>query len=303
MFIVESFYNLKKKITKFWCDYFTVEGEYTSLLPDKIYLKKLYKKRLGKELNLKKPEGFTEKLNWLKLYNRRPEYTIMADKYAVRKFISDKIGEEYLIPLIGYWNSPDEIDFSLLPDKFVLKCNHDNGVIICKDKSTLDVDKTKKELSLHLSRDYYKKRREWVYKNIPRKIVCEAYIKDDTCNDLIDYKFYCFDGKVKLVLVATERATSVKFNYFDKDFKPVSFTQGYQKSERKIYKPKNYETMVLLAEKLSMGIPHVRVDFYNIEGKIYFGEMTFFDGAGFEMFEPPQWEKKIGDWITLPKKI
>ena len=190
MKIIEFLYNIKKRIIEFFEKYFTTKGVYTCILPDKIYIKKLYKERTGKTLNLKNPQTFNEKQNWLKLYDRRPEYTMMVDKYKVREYVKEKIGEEYLVPLLGVWDSPDEIDFDSLPNEFVLKCNHDNGVIICRDKSTLDIDAVKRNLADRLKRDYYKKLREWPYKNVDRKIICEKFMENYANNKPLEYKFF-----------------------------------------------------------------------------------------------------------------
>lgn len=302
MFIVERLYNFKKKVFKLYRDYLTVEGQYTSLLPDYIYLKKLYKIRMGKTLNLKSPTTYTEKLNWLKLYDRRPEYIMMVDKYAVRKYIAKTIGEEYLIALIGCWDSIEDIDFSELPHEFVLKCNHDNGVIICKNKEELDIEQVKKELRFHLNRNYYKKAREWVYKNVKRKIICEEFMMDESGTGLIDYKFFCFYGKVEMMFIATGRPQNTRFDYFDREFNHLPFVYGHPNAERQINKPENFERMIEIAEKLSQGIPHVRVDLYNINGRIYFSELTFYDGAGFETFEPECWDEIVGSYLKLPPR-
>ncbi len=276
------------------------------LLPDKLFLKWTFRLYMRQKLDLKHPQTFSEKLQWLKLYNRRPEYTVMVDKYLVRRYIAEKIGEEYLIPLIGVWDSPEEIDFDALPDRFVLKCNHNSGIgmCICKDKSKLDVAKVREELRRGLAQDYYKKWREWPYKDVPRKIICEQYMEDES-GELRDYKFFCFDGKVRAMFVATERSKGddqVKFDFFDSDFQHLPFTQGHPNSPARIEQPKSFEKMKQLAGELSKGFAHLRVDFYEINGRIYFGELTFSHFSGFVPFEPPQWDKTFGDWIELPDK-
>lgn len=306
MFFIEKIYSVKKKVGKLYKDYLTEEGKYTSLLPDKIYLKKLYKKRVGKELDLKNPTTYTEKLNWLNLYDRRPEYTIMADKYAVRKYVAEKIGEEYLVELLGVWDSVEQIDFSSLPDKFVLKCNHDNGVIICTDKKTFDIEKAKKELQWHLERDYYKKCREWPYKNIPRKIICEKYMENDTGKLLIEYKVFCFNGKIKFTQVITDRFTDsgTTFDNYDFSWNYMDMYQGDHCNQKgDIYeKPIFLDDIYAISEKLSKGISHIRIDFNIWNDKIYFGELTFFDSGGFDEFQPEKWAIELGNWIELPKK-
>ena len=309
--MVEKLYNAKKRIVKLYHDYLTIDGTYTSLLPDIIYLKKLYKKRMGIELNLKNPKTFNEKLQWLKLYDRNPEYTKMVDKYEVRDFVKAKIEQKgykcsdvglCFIPILGVWDSVDEVDFSSLPNQFVLKCNHDNGVMICKDKSKLDIEKIKKELEYRLHRNYYKKGREWPYKNVKRRIICETFMQEKNHSGLTDYKFFCFNGKVKSVLIVTDRFDSIKENYYTKDFVRFPFSKGALCSDDIFEKPKTYSLMIRLAELLAESIPHIRIDFYEINQKIYFGEMTLFDGGGFEKFIPEEWDYTFGNWIKLPAK-
>lgn len=277
----------------------------SSLWSDKKYLKILYRINFGKKLNLDNPQTYNEKLQWLKLYNQRPEYTDMVDKIKVKKFVADKIGEEYIIPTLGVWDNPDDIDFDQLPDKFVLKCNHDSGgLCICTDKSALNRDKVIKNLKKGLKRDYYKCLREWPYKNVERKILAEQYMETPD-GDLPDYKFFCFNGEVKAMFIATDRFTpgeETKFDFFDRKFNHLPFENGHPNSKVEIDKPKHFEKMVQLAEKLSEGIPHARIDFYDIDGKIYFGEITFFHWSGFVPFKPEEWDTKFGEWIELPEK-
>ncbi|MBQ5592702.1 MAG: glycosyl transferase [Clostridia bacterium] len=305
MLLIESLYKLKRDLIKFYKKYFTIEGTYTCILPDKIYLKKLYKQRTGKKLNLRNPKTFNEKQNWLKLYDRRPEYTVMVDKYKAREYIAEKIGEEYLVPLLGVWDSPDEIDFDALPNEFVLKCNHDNGVIICRDKSRLDIEKTKEELRYRLSRDYYKKLREWPYKKIKRKIVCEKYISEIDSDCLTDYKFHCFNGIPQYMYVVTTQNNETYLDYFDMSYKPLPIIHSVhpRSPENSFFsKPDNYEEMKNIAAKLSEGLPYVRVDLYNLSGKIYFGETTFFPTGGFAELFPEKWNLILGDCLKLPPK-
>ena len=281
------------------------QGHFTRM-PDNQYLKCMFRARMGRKLDLDNPQTFNEKLQWLKLHDRRPEYTIMVDKYKVRDYIADKLGEEYLIPLLGVWDDPDEIDFDALPDQFVLKCNHNSGLgmCICKDKSKLDVQKVKEELRKGLKQDYYLTGREWPYKNVPRKIICEKYMVDESGYELKDYKFYCFNGKVRLVMINSDRMSNekTKADYFDEDFTHLNFTWGYENAKVTPQKPNNFENMKILAEKLANGIPQVRVDFYQTPAGIYFGEMTFFDGSGFDRFNPEEWDYRIGSMFKLPEK-
>ena len=270
-------------------------------LPDKLYLKIQFRTIMGKKLNLKNPKTFNEKLQWLKLYDRKPEYTIMVDKYLVKDYVAKKIGKEYIVPTLGVWDSPDEIDFEKLPEKFVLKCNHNSGtgVCICKDKAKLDIEKAKSELRKGLNQDFYLFGREWPYKNVPRKIIAEQYLKNDAGTDLNDYKLMCFNGKVKCSFVCSERSEKLKVTFFDNDWKRLPFERHYPASEKEIPKPFNFNKMIELAETLSKDIPFVRVDFYEISGKIYFGELTFYPGCGYEEFTPEEWDEKLGSWIKL----
>lgn len=282
------------------------------IIPDKLYLKWRFKLQMGYKLNLDNPQTFSEKLQWLKLYNRKPEYTQLVDKYAAKEYVAKLIGEEYIIPTLGCWDKFDDIDFDKLPDQFVLKTTHgggNTGVVICKDKSTLDRDATKKKLKRSLKSDIYKSLKEWPYKNVKKRIIAETYLSeeitpDNPTGDIIDYKFFCFNGEAKAVLIATERhsTTGVCFDYFDKDFNHYPFEQGGPNSKKEIKKPEYLENMWEIANKLSKGIPHVRVDLYCIRGHIYFGELTFFDSSGFEEFNPNEWNYKFGEWITLPEK-
>lgn len=293
----ETLYNIKKNIIKIWKMYFTTEGTYTCILPDKIYLKMLYKKRTGGTLNLRNPVTYNDKLNWLKLYDRKPEYTRMVDKFEVRSYVKEIIGEEYLIPLIGTWEKVEEIPFEKLPNKFVLKCNHDNGVYICDNKEAFDENDAKKFLKEHLNRDYYKKAREWPYKNVIRKIVAEEYMEDKVFNELRDYKFFCFDGEVKVCCIISRKEKTI--DYYDINFEHLDITDKWPTSNYKNEKPENFNEMVQIAEKLSRNIRHNRIDLYNINGRVYFGEITFFDDAGLGRKKPDKWNYIFGDWIKI----
>lgn len=278
-------------------------------IPDDIYLKKEFKVRMGKELNLKNPKTFNEKLQWLKLYDRNPEYTMMVDKYAAKQYVANKIGEEYIIPTLGVWTKFDDIDFDKLPNQFVLKCTHDSGgLVICKDKSTLDITAAKRKIEHCLKRKYYYIHREWPYKNVPPRIIAEKYMTDNvntsTNETLKDYKFYCFDGKVRFLMINSDRNSkmSTKADYFDRDFNWLDFTWGYEHANVRPVKPDCFDEMISISEKLSKGLPHVRVDLYECNGQIYFGELTFYDGSGFDKIEPIEWDYKIGKMLKLPSK-
>lgn len=273
-------------------------------IPDKIFLKAAFRARFGRKLDLNNPKTFNEKLQWLKLYDRKPEYTKMVDKYLVRDYVKEKIGEEYLIPLLGVWENPEKINFDELPMQFVLKCNHNSGLgmCICKDKNSLDINKVKAELKKGIDQNYYLTGREWPYKDVPRRIIAEKYMVDESGYELKDYKFYCFDGKVKLVMINSDRMSleKTKANYFDENYQPLDFVWGYENAEIPPQKPEKFEEMKYLAEKLSENISHVRIDFYQTPSGIYFGEITFFDGCGFDAIEPIEWDYKIGSWLKLP---
>lgn len=267
---------------------------------DEKYLKYVYKERFQEELDLNNPKTFNEKLQWLKLYNRNPDYTKLVDKYEVREYIKKIIGEEYLIPLLGVYDKAEDIDFDKLPNKFVLKTTHDSGtVIICKDKKNFDEKKAIKKLKKRLKRKYFYLYREWPYKDVKPKIVAEKYMEDKEQGALKDYKFYCFDGKAKMMFVVIDRDTETKANFYDMDFKKLALQQCFPNFNKKIEKPQQFEKMVELAEKLSKNIPHVRVDFYIIKNKIYFGELTFFDSAGLDKFNPKYYDELLGSYINL----
>ena len=196
-------------------------------LSDKAFLKLLYWARVGKKLNLKNPKSYNEKLQWIKLYDRKPEYTVMVDKYSVREYIKEKIGEDYLIPLLGVWDSFDEIDFDKLPDQFVLKCTHDSGgLVICKDKSKLDIEKARTKINKCLKRNFYKYNREWVYKDVKPRIIAEKFMVDESGTELKDYKFFCFDGEPKAMFIATDRPHDTRFDFFDMEFNHLPCLTG-----------------------------------------------------------------------------
>ncbi len=297
----EVLHKVKRKILKYYKLYFSVESSYTCILPDYIYLKRKFKLKTGYNLNLCHPVTYTEKLNWLKLYDRRPEYTMMVDKFAVREYVKHKIGSEYLVPLLGVWNNASDIEFDKLPNEFVLKCNHDNGVIICKDKHDFNIEQAVSELDMHLHRDYYKKDREWPYKNVKRKIICEQYIRQEGGKALIDYKFFCFNGKVKALFIATDRPFDTHFDFYDVEFNHLPIINGHENSDKPIVKPSNFDEMIEIAEKLAADIPHARIDLYNIEGRILFGEITLHHFGGFHPLMSREYEIIFGDWLILPR--
>lgn len=272
---------------------------------DKLFLKIKYKHLMDKKLDLKNPQTFNEKLQWLKLYDRKEEYIKMVDKLAVKDYIANLIGDEYIIPTLGIYDSFDEIDFSKLPNQFVIKCTHDSGgLVICKDKKSFDKDLARKKINRSLKTNYYYSGREWPYKNIKPKIIIEQYMKDNTYNDLIDYKFMCFNGVPKYIFVYSNRFsdTGVEAAFFDTSWKELNFTRGFEKTKIKIKKPENFDKMLKFSRKIASSIPFVRVDWYEVNGKLYFGEITFFPSSGFGKFNPEEWDLKLGKMINLEKK-
>ena len=276
------------------------------LVPDELYIKIFYKKAFGKSVDLKHPLTYNEKVQWMKLHYRKDIMTTLVDKYAVRKYIADTIGEEYLFPLLGVWDSVEEIDYDALPDKFVLKCTHDSGsVVLCQDKSRFDRQAANEKLNKCLHHNWYWNCREWPYKNVKPRIIAEAFMVDESNVELKDYKFFCFNGEVKFFFIATDRDKGdahVKFDFYDLELNHLPFKHGHEWSGRPFVKPENFDQMIALATKLSKGWPHVRIDLYNINGRVYFGEMTFSHHSGFVPFDPEEWDRKIGDMFVLPER-
>lgn len=272
-------------------------------MSDEQFLKLIFSIVMDYELDLENPLTFNEKLQWLKIHDRKPEYVKMVDKRDAKQFVAEKIGADYIIPTIGVYEKFEDIDFDELPNQFVIKCTHDSGgVIIVKDKKAENLDNVKSKINESLKKNYYYSSREWPYKNIRPRIIIEKLLPE-LDNDVIDYKFMCFDGKVKIIFTCSERHSEdgLKVTWFTPDWKKLNFTRHYPNSKKPIAEPKSLKKMIEIAEKLSEGIPFVRIDLYNIDGKIYFGEYTFYPGAGFEEFDPPEWDKKLGDLIDLSK--
>ncbi|MCC8173661.1 MAG: glycosyl transferase [Odoribacter sp.] len=276
-------------------------------MPDSAYLKLMYRAKMGKKLNLKNPQTFNEKIQWLKLHDRKPEYTQMVDKCEAKKYVSNIIGEEYIIPTLGVWDKFEDIDFDRLPEQFVLKCTHDSGgLVIVKDKSKMDVAAAREIINKSLKHNFYYYGREWPYKNVKPRIIAEKYMVYKSGFDLKDYKFFCFDGFAKAMFIASDRnveGEDTKFDFYDMEFKHLPFTNGHPNADCEIKRPDSFDEMKALAAKLSAGIPQVRVDFYDINGKVYFGELTFAHWSGMVPFEPEEWDKKFGEWIKLPDSI
>lgn len=272
-------------------------------MPEQFYLKILYRLKMGKKLNLVSPKTMNEKLQWLKLNNREPELTVMADKVKVKEYVAKIIGEEHIIPTLGVWNHFDEILIDKLPSQFVLKTNHSGGstgVVICKNKEEINWKLVRRKLEKSLKSDISYTLGEWPYRNIERKILAETFMGDD----LIDYKFYCFNGHADVVLMCLERSTGhPKFYFFDRDWqlRRLNIRGKEAPKDFTLPKPEGMDEMFQMASKLSAGIPFVRVDLYYINGRIYFGEMTFFPASGFDRNRLPEADYYFGDKIILSK--
>ncbi len=278
----------------------------SSVLPDKLYLKWRYRLEMGRGLDLQNPKTLNEKLQWLKLYYRKPEYTTMVDKYAVKQYVAGLIGEQYVIPTLGVWERPEDIDFDALPNQFVLKTTHGGGgggVVICKDKSTFDKAAAIKKLKTAYKSDIYKNLKEWPYKNVKKQIIAEQYLSDGGNHALVDYKFYCFHGVADVVLLCTERDTGhTKFYFFDRNWELKRYNkQGKAAPEGfTLPKPAGMDEMFDIAEALSRDLPFARVDLYSVEGHIYFGEITFYPASGFDTGRLPETDLYFGTKLNLP---
>ncbi|MBE6291958.1 MAG: hypothetical protein E7091_06060 [Bacteroidales bacterium] len=283
-----------------------VSYKFFDLLPDKLFIQLKFFKNFHRFPNLKNPQTFSEKIQWLKLYDRNPRYTNLVDKYEVKKIVADLIGEQYIIPTLGVWNNADEIDYDALPNQFVLKATHDSGrIIICKDKSKLDKEWARKEMAKSLERDFYALTREWPYKNVHRRIIAELYMENpqDPGRDLSDYKFFCFDGIPHYCQVIRNRSSKETIDFYDMQWNHMPFvglnpvvSNGLNPVER----PTCLDEMVDVCTKLSKGFAFSRVDLYVIDDKVYFGEITFYPASGMGVFTPVEWNIKLGDLIKLP---
>ena len=274
------------------------------MFSDALYLRLMYYFQTGKRLHLKHPKTFNEKLQWLKLYDRKPEYTTMVDKYAVKDYVAKIIGQEYIIPTLGVWNNPEEIAWDELPKQFVLKTTRGGGgkgVVICRDKSRLNRAETIIQLRSAMKQDLYKNFREWPYKNVKSRVIAEEFLSDDDGEGGIkDYKFFCFNGKPLYCGVFSGRWSGVNADYFDMNWNHLPFTlKNNPFAKIRPVKPQTFETMCQLSTRLSAGHPHLRVDFYEVNGKVYFGELTFFSASGFGQFSPDEWDNKLGSYIQL----
>lgn len=277
-----------------------------NILGDKTFLKMMYRVYFGKRLDLDSPKTFNEKLQWLKLYNRRPEYITMVDKIAVKDYVAERIGPEYIIPTLGVWEYPEDIEWEMLPDQFVLKWNHDSGsIVICTDKTKFNREDAIKKLKNSANVNFFWHGREWPYKGVKPRLFAEKYISPGpNKKDLPDYKFMCFNGEVKCCFTCTNRFSEdgLKVTFYDNDWNIMPFERSHPREITPIQKPRCYNQMKEASEKLSQGLPFVRIDLYEIDGNPYFGEITFFPGNGIEKFNPIEWDEKLGAWIKLPKK-
>ena len=271
------------------------------LFSDKVAIKLKYRLIMKRKLDLKNPKTFNEKLNWIKLYYRKPIMTTMADKYEVKKYVSGIIGDEYVIPSIAIYNRWKEINFDSLEAPFVLKTTHSSGVIaVVKDKESFDFETAKKKFNKSLKENYFYSCREWPYKDIKPRIIVEQFIKDSKEDNLPVYKFFCFDGEPYLVQTIKNDKTSYEtIDYFDMNWERLDLKQNFENSEVPLSKPSNFEEMKQLAAKLSKGFPFVRVDLYSVDGKVYFSEFTFFSDAGYQRFYPDKWDLILGEKIKL----
>lgn len=279
--------------------YLTKMGLFNSV-KDEEFLERKYRIELGKKLDLNHPRTFNEKMQWLKVHQHSEVYSEMVDKCAVKKIVAKKIGEKYVIPLIGGpWEKFEDINFECLPDEFVLKTTHDcGGVIVCKDKKKLDLNKTKKFLNKHMKLNYYFTSREWPYKNVKPQIIAEKYVKDGDNEFLPVYKIMCFNGEPKIIqTIQNDKQPNESIDYFDTEWNLYSFKQNFPNSEIPLARPEKLSEMLNIARKLSEGMPFIRIDLYQINGEIYFSEFTFYSDAGFAKFEPEEWDLTLGGWI------
>ena len=295
---------------------FARNHHFMDVLPDSIFLKLVYRQELGRKLNLKNPKTFNEKLQWLKLYNRKPDYTQMVEKFEAKKYVSKRIGEKYIVPTLGVWEKFEEINFESLPDQFVLKCTHDSGgLVICRDKSNFDKEAARQKIERSLKNNYYLHGREWPYKDVKPRIIAEQYLDDsigqDKCEEnvrkrpkgMTDYKFFCFGGKAEFLYVSRgfedHATTQVSFITMNWELAPFRRTD-YAQFEYLPPKPQGFEEMIRLSEELSKDIPFLRVDWYQVGEKVYFSELTFFPCNGIMRVEPAEWDRICGDKIKLP---
>ena len=300
--IIDALLHKKGKIMLMLLPY------YQRLLPDKMHVKLYYLFSIGKRLNLRNPQTFNEKLNWLKLYDHNPLYTILVDKNAVKPWVAERIGMQYVIPTLGVWEKFNDINFDSLPSKFVLKTTHGGGnvgVVVCKDKNSFNVNAAKKKIEHSMGISGYEKHREWPYKNVKRKIIAEQLLEDSQNDSLIDYKIHVFNGIPKFILVCKgrENKATMTDDFYDVDWNLIECKRpGHLNSQNPLPRPRQLDKLLELSKTLSSEIPFVRVDFYIVNDNIYFGEMTFFPAGGVKPFEPEVWDEVFGSWLNLPQR-
>ena len=285
------------------------------IIPDRLYLKWLFRLKMGYKLNLDNPKTFSEKLQWLKLYNRKPEYAKMVDKYEAKKYVAELIGEEYIIPTLGAWDRFDDVDFEELPNQFVLKTTHgggNTGVVICRDKSNFDIEAAKEKLNKSLKQCIYRNLKEWPYKNVKKRIIAEVFVEDSENEDITDYKFFCFNGEPKYCQVIRDRNTVETIDFYDMEWNHMPFvglnpviknntTPIIKNGQTPVQKPIHLDEMIEISRNLSAKIPFLRVDLYVIQDRIYFGEMTFYPASGLGEFTPSKWNVELGTLLDLYK--
>ncbi len=295
--------NFIHKATKAICNpsytlYKIVRG-LSSLFSDSIYIKLTYFLQNGACLNLKTPKTFNEKLNWLKIHDHNPLYTLLADKYEVKDYVAQKIGKEFVVPSIGVWNKFEDIDFDSLPDEFVLKATHNSGgITICHDKKLLDLNKLNYDFNTILNTNWYYTSHEWVYRDIPPRIIADTLLKTKTSSEIKDYKFWCFNGKPRIMYI-TNKGENISENFYDMNFMPLDINHGFPRSVPEYERPAEFDLMKQLAEKLAQDIPFVRIDFFDIDGQVYFGEYTFYDWGGMRAFATKDMDIMLGNWIDI----
>lgn len=273
----------------------------TNKMDDEKYLCRLFKAKMGYKLDLNNPVTYNEKLQWLKLHDRKPIYTTMVDKYEAKDYIANIVGKEYVVPTLGIWDRFDDIDFDKLPNQFVLKTTHDSGgVVLCKNKNEFDFARAKELLNKSLKKEYYFIFREWPYLGVKPRILAEQFLQEN--NDegwLTDYKFFCFNGVPQIVYVSKDKAKDPKTDFFDMEYNHLPIMMQDPPSEVLPHKPECFEQMKEMASKLSAGLPHLRVDFYYVDNKLYIGELTFYHCGGFALVKPAEWNRKLGEFINM----
>lgn len=294
-----NYNSLSKKIARVFA--YQIWDKYFYGVSDSLFLKVKFRLLMGYKLNLKDPKTFNEKLQWLKLNDIHAEYTKMVDKVDAKSYVASQVGSKYIIPTLGVWDSVDDIDWASLPKQFVVKATNDSGgIVVCKDKSSLDIESAKVKLRGLGGRDYTLTSKEYPYRDVPHRFIAEEYMEDESGYELKDYKIFCFDGEPKFLFVATGRQQNdTRFDFYDTEFNHLPVLNGHPNADVWPVKPENFEEMLDVASKLSKGFPHVRVDLYNVNGRIYFGELTFFHWSGMVPFEPREWDETFGSYINL----